>query len=198
MGIHSLEKMFAQSPWLLHSTPRGLLYIQVLIDATSYQLVKTQLSILDGILLIIERHQQQRLKNLTYPNAKTEEVIMNEQLNERCHVIIHSHAAAAAAGNLIPVPGLGIAADITAMTSMCMSLASVMGRNISEEVAKGLAIAALKSTILKQPIRVLTKEISKFVPFVGQLVAPAISVAILESAGWSMVNNLESAALPTH
>ncbi|EKO3686115.1 hypothetical protein P0F07_000885 [Vibrio metschnikovii] len=118
---------------------------------------------------------------------------MNQQLNERCHVIIHSHAAAAAAGNLIPVPGLGIAADITAMTSMCMSLASVMGRNISEEVAKGLAIAALKNTILKQPIRVLSKEISKFVPFVGQLIAPAISVAILESAGWSMVNNLDLA-----
>ncbi len=109
--------MFDQSLRLLHSTPRGLLYIQVLIDATSYQLVKTQLSILDDILLTLERHQQQRLKNHTYPNGKTGEVIMNEQLNERFHVIIHSHAAAA--GNLIPVPGLGIAADITAMTSMC-------------------------------------------------------------------------------
>lgn len=115
---------------------------------------------------------------------------MNEQQRSRCHTIIHSHAAAAVVGNLVPVPGVGIAADITVMTSMCMSLCAVFGGNISEEVAKGLAIAAMKDTILKQPLRVLTKEVTKFIPILGQLVAPAVSVAILETTGWSMADDL--------
>lgn len=116
---------------------------------------------------------------------------MTEEQRKKCHTIIHSHAVAAAAGNAIPVPGLGVAADITTMTTMAMSLSAVFGSSIPENVAKNMAIATIKSTLLKQPLKTIAKEVSKFIPGLGQIVAPSISVAMLESAGWAMANELE-------
>jgi len=115
---------------------------------------------------------------------------MTAEQNTRCHAIIHTAAAAAGAGNMIPVPGTGVAADMVAMTAMSVSLAAVFGGNLSEEAARGLAFAAIKNTMLKQPIKVLAKELSKLVPFLGQIVAPTISVTLIEAAGWSIAEDL--------
>lgn len=125
---------------------------------------------------------------------------MTPEQESSCHKIIHSCAAGAAAGNLIPVPGTGIAADMVAMTAMTMSLAGVFGGSLTDEAAKGIAIAAIKNTMLKQPIKTLTKELSKFIPFVGQIVAPSISAIMLEAAGWSIAKELDrkfSSSTPT-
>ena len=118
---------------------------------------------------------------------------MNNMSNEErntCANIIHAHAVAAAAGNMIPVPGAGFAADTITMTTMAMALAAVFGENIPKSVAEAMAIAALKKTMLKQPIKVVAKELSKFIPFLGQIVAPAVSVAMLEAAGWCMAEEM--------
>lgn len=117
---------------------------------------------------------------------------MTKNQKNKCHTIIHSHAVAAAAGNAVPVPGLGIAADMITMATMAMSLCAVFGGNISQEAAKTLAIATLKNTMLKQPIRTLTKELSKIVPGLGQVVAPSIAVVMIEAAGWVLANELEA------
>ena len=116
---------------------------------------------------------------------------MTEDQESKCHYIIHSHAVAAAAGNAVPVPGLGIAADMVTMTSMTMSLCAVFGGSLTQEAAKALAIATIKHTMLKQPIKTLTKELSKLIPGLGQIVAPSISVVMLESAGWVLAKELE-------
>jgi len=115
---------------------------------------------------------------------------MTEEEKSKCQKIIHGHAAAAAAGNLIPAPGVGIAVDTVTMTTMAMALASVFGGSMTESVAKNMATSAIIATIKKQPLRVITKEISKVLPFIGQLVAPTISVAMLESAGWLLADDL--------
>lgn len=115
---------------------------------------------------------------------------MTEEEKSKCEKIIHFHAAAAGAGNLIPIPGTGIAADTITMTTMAMTLASVFGGSITEAVAKNMAINAIKATMLKQPIKTLTKELSKFIPFLGQVVAPTISIAMLEAAGWALAEEL--------
>ena len=122
---------------------------------------------------------------------------MTENEERKCHAIIHTHAAACAAGNLVPVPVLGCSADIVAMGSMCMCLASVFGGSITEEVAKGMAIAALKRTLLKHPIKVVTKELLKVVPILGQIVAPTLSAVMIEAAGWAMAKELEQKAKNT-
>ena len=115
---------------------------------------------------------------------------MTDDEKSKCQKIIHGHAAAAAAGNLVPIPAVGLATDTVTMTTMAMALAAVFGGSISESVAKNLAINAIIATIKKQPIRIIAKEISKVVPIVGQLVAPSISVAMLESAGWLLADEL--------
>jgi len=116
---------------------------------------------------------------------------MTEEQKKRCQKIIHAHAATAAAGNAVPVPGLGVATDIVTMTSMTMALCAVFGGNLTEEASKALAITTIKHTMLKQPIKTMTKELSKLIPFLGQVVAPSISVVMLESAGWTMAQDLE-------
>lgn len=116
---------------------------------------------------------------------------MTDEENTKCHAIIHSHAVAAAAGNAVPVPGLGVAVDIATMTTMCMALSTVFGSSIPENVAKGMAVTAIKSTMLKQPIKTIAKELSKFVPFLGSVVASSVSLAMLEAAGWVLAKELD-------
>lgn len=116
---------------------------------------------------------------------------MTPDQESSCHKIIHTAAATAAAGNLIPVPGTGVAVDVLVMASMTMSLASVFGGSLTHEVAKGMAIAAIKNTMLKQPIKTLTKELSKLIPGLGQVVSPSISAIMLEAAGWSIAKDLD-------
>lgn len=117
---------------------------------------------------------------------------MTDDQTKKCHSIIHGHAVAVAAGNAVPVPGLGVAADMVAMTTMTMSLCAVFGGNITEATAKTLAIAALKNTMLKQPIKTLARELSKLIPGLGQVVAPSIAVVMIEAAGWVLAKELEA------
>lgn len=117
---------------------------------------------------------------------------MTQEDEAKCHAIIHSHAVAAGAGNVVPVPGLGVAADIVTMTTMTMALSGVFGGNISENVARSIAVATIKRTVLKQPIKTVAKELSKLIPGLGQVVAPTVSVTMLEAAGWAIAKELES------
>lgn len=120
---------------------------------------------------------------------------MTDSQEKKSHAIIHSHAVACGVGNMIPVPVLGgISADIVTMGSMCMCLAAVFGGSITEEVAKGMAIAALKRTLIKYPGKFVAKELVKFVPGVAQIVAPALSIVMIEAAGWCMAKELEQRA----
>jgi uncharacterized protein (DUF697 family) len=115
---------------------------------------------------------------------------MNEEQKKKCHAIIHTHAVAAAAGNALPLPGAGVAVDLVTMTTLAMSLCAVFGGTITEEAAKTLAIASMKNTLLRSPMRVLARELSKFLPGLGQVVAPSIAVVMIESAGWVLANDL--------
>ena len=116
---------------------------------------------------------------------------MTEAQRRRCRAIIHGHAATAAAGNAVPVPGLGVAVDMVTMTTMTMALCAVFGGSITEEAATSLSIATLKITMLRQPIRTVARELSKLVPGLGLVVAPAVTVAMLEAAGWTLARELE-------
>jgi uncharacterized protein (DUF697 family) len=117
---------------------------------------------------------------------------MTEDQEKKCHAIIHAHAVAAAGGNAVPVPGLGIAVDMVTMTTLAMSLCAVFGGSMQQEAAKTLAIAAMKNTMLKAPIKTLARELSKLIPGLGQVVAPSISIVMIEAAGWTLAKELEA------
>lgn len=116
---------------------------------------------------------------------------MTEAQRSKCHTIIHTAAITAGGGNAVPVPGLGLAADTVALVGMAVSLASVFGRSLPSSVAKTMAVDALKKTILRQPIKVLMKEFSKFIPGLGWAFAATVSAGLVEAAGWSLANDLE-------
>ena len=117
---------------------------------------------------------------------------MTNEERKKCGDIIHTHAIAAAAGNAVPLPGLGIAVDTITMTTMATALANVFGSSIQENVARAMAINAIKNVVLKNPIKVVAKELSKVIPILGQLLSPALSVFMLESAGWSIAEDLSN------
>lgn len=122
---------------------------------------------------------------------------MTSEQEAKCHAIIHSHAVACGAGNAVPIVGLGIAVDVVTMTTMACALAAVFGTdNLPSEVAKGIAIGAIKKQFLKQPIKTIGKELVKLIPVPGlnSAVAAAVSAGFLESAGWVMAKDLEARA----
>jgi len=108
-----------------------------------------------------------------------------------CRRIIHSAAVTAGAGNLVPIPGFGIAVDLVTMTGMTIALANVFGGSIPKAVAEGLSIAALKETALKQPVKTITKELSRFIPPIGLLIAPTLSIGMIEAAGWNIARQMD-------
>lgn len=61
---------------------------------------------------------------------------MTEEQEKKCHAIIHSCAVACAAGNVAPIPGLGLATDMVAMTTMTMSLAGVFGGDLLKKLLR--------------------------------------------------------------
>ena len=116
---------------------------------------------------------------------------MTKEQKKKCHKIIHAHAVAAAAGNAVSVPGLGVAADFTTMATMAMSLSAVFGGDVKENVEKNITIATLKKTVLNKPIKTVVKEVSKLIPVAGQIVSSSFSLTMVESAGWAMAHELE-------
>ena len=61
---------------------------------------------------------------------------MTNEMRTKCQFIIHGHAVACGAGNAIPVPGLGIAADIGTMTSMACALQQFLEKILRKMFAK--------------------------------------------------------------
>lgn len=119
---------------------------------------------------------------------------MTHEQNVRCHAIIHSAAVAAGAGNAVPIPGLGLAADTGALAGMAIGLASVFGQTLPASVAKAMAVDALKKAVLRQPVKVIAKELSKLVPWFGSAFAATVSIGIVEAAGWSLAYDFEREA----
>lgn len=117
---------------------------------------------------------------------------MTNTQKTQCHAIIHSAAVAAGGGNALPVPALGLAADTAALAGMAIALASVFGQNIGESVAKAAAVDALKKTLLKQPVKVIAKELSKIIPVFGSIFAATVSVGLVEAAGWSLAGEFDA------
>ena len=57
---------------------------------------------------------------------------MTEHQRKKCRAIIHTHAVAAAIGNLIPIHGLGIASDLFFMRLMTTKLCVVFENDSTE------------------------------------------------------------------
>ena len=119
---------------------------------------------------------------------------MTPEDKSKCKRIINSWSAIDGASNIIPLPGLGVAADITSLSMMARELAGVFGIDKTAAAAKGLVVATLKRVLMKQPIKAVGKELCKLIPFAGQALSASISVAIAEATGWAMAEQFSKSA----
>ena len=120
---------------------------------------------------------------------------MTTDQKNRCHAIIHMSAVVAGAGNIVPIPGVGAAADMAVLTSMAIALAAVFGQELSGAAARGAAYAALKRLIIKQPAKYAVKECGKIIPSLGSAIAAIVSVGLAEAAGWQLANEFDRKGL---
>lgn len=116
---------------------------------------------------------------------------MTDEERGKCHWIIHTAAVATAGPIVFPVPGLGVAADMTVMATMAVSLAAVFGKELTTASATGLAYGTMKNVICQQPSKYLKKELAKVIPFFGQAISAGISVALTEAAGWQLADSFD-------
>lgn len=120
---------------------------------------------------------------------------MTKEQKKQCHIIIHTAAVTAGGCNAFPAPGLGLAADTSALVGMAMALAAVFGKDVATSAARGMAVAAVKRTMLKQPLKMVGKELGKVLPFLGWAFAASVSAGLVEAAGWSLAVEFEQKSL---
>ncbi len=133
---------------------------------------------------------------------------MSSSQKNKCHAIIHTAGAAGAAGNAVPIPGTGIAADLGALSGMVIGLSEVfdcsldeivilLGKKVGMEAAKKAGAEGLKEVakiiakeFLKEEGKKVAAEFVKYVPVVGNATAAALSVASVENMGWKLADEL--------
>lgn len=128
-----------------------------------------------------------------------------ERVAQSCRSEVKSKSLLAAGGNIIPLPGMDIAIDMTLMVSMIHSInhkfglsdAQIGELDSSSRVFLGNFIAQtgaqfagrmvtkllLQSVVQKQIAKVAGKQALKFIPIVGQVVSGSISYATLRYIG---------------
>lgn len=134
---------------------------------------------------------------------------MSSSQKNKCHMIIHAAAASAAAGSAVPVPGMGIAADLGALTGMVIGLANVfdcslkemaalLGKKVGSETASKVAAQGVKEVakrlakefLKEEGGKAAVSEFTKYVPLVGQVVSAGLAAKAIENIGWKLASEL--------
>ncbi len=108
---------------------------------------------------------------------------MTKAEKHQCEDIIHGHAWAVIGGSLIP--GVGTPINVAALTTMTMALANVFNVSMSETLAATTAVNALKEFAGKMVV----SEFVKIFPGLGSIASAALTVTMIESAGWQIAEN---------
>ncbi|MDM5201518.1 hypothetical protein QUF79_26165 [Fictibacillus enclensis] len=132
-----------------------------------------------------------------------------EEIRKECRALVNKRASASAAASIVPIPGMDVGADITIMMELLPTINEKFGLapNQIEKLdatLKGKVIVVLTSmgsefagkVITKKMIglllkkagkKIAVKQVSKFVPLVGQAVAAGISFGAMKYLGNSHV-----------
>jgi uncharacterized protein (DUF697 family) len=142
-------------------------------------------------------------------NLATATLVELEEVKKSCCAMVTKRAVASGAAVLVPIPGTDIAADIGMLLELIPAINKqfgLSGENLNElnpqfkifilDIIKKLGAQMAGQAITKQLIlqalkkvglRVAAKSVIKFIPFVGQVAAVAISVAAMKYVGNSQV-----------
>lgn len=132
-------------------------------------------------------------------------------LRDECKSMVTTRAGLSAGAAVVPIPGADIGADVTLLLEMIptinrkfgltpeqidqldpqikkillVSITSIGSELIGKMVTKQLVMQVLK----RVGIRVATKSIAKFIPFLGQALAASISFGVMRMVGNSHVDD---------
>ncbi len=115
---------------------------------------------------------------------------MTEIEKEKCHVIIHgaATAAAAAAAGLAQLPGSDNAIIVPIQVAMITSLGHVFDISLSESATKSILATAL-ATITG---RAISQLFVGWIPILGNAINASTAFAITEKIGWHIADDFSS------
>ncbi len=128
-----------------------------------------------------------------------------EEIRRQCKQMVVKRAVVSGAVNLVPIPGLDIAADVGLLMQLLPAINNKFGLspeqiekldpqtraivyglvvNTGTQLAGKVITKQLIVTVLKRVgIRVGARQVAKFIPIVGQGAALAISIAAMKTIG---------------
>jgi uncharacterized protein (DUF697 family) len=131
------------------------------------------------------------------------------RIREECRSMVTKRASASALAAAIPVPGADIGADVAIMLELLPAINRKFGltpeqiEQLDEETKKIILVLITSigselvgKTITKQLItkllkkagaRIATKQVTKYIPFIGQAVSAGISFAAMKYLGNSHI-----------
>ena len=107
---------------------------------------------------------------------------MTADQRSKCHAIIHTASASAAAvgAGLAQLPGSDNAAITPIQLAMTVSLGAVFGIQLTQSAAA----AALASVAAATVGRAVSQVLVGWIPFVGNAINASTAAALTESVGW--------------
>lgn len=138
-------------------------------------------------------------------------------VRQECYSLVNKRAGLSAGAAVVPVPGADIGADVALLLEMIPSINRRFGLSteqvdqLDEDVKRIILVAAsslgsqmigkivTKEAIVfllkKMGVRVATKSVAKFVPFIGSAIAAGVSYGVMRSVGNSHVDDCYRVAL---
>lgn len=132
------------------------------------------------------------------------------EIRESCKSMVNKRATASAAAAVIPLPGVDIGADVAIMLELLPSINRRFGlspeqidqldsetkRQVfviltslgSKLVGKTITKEAVTLLLKKVGTRVATKQVTKYIPFIGQAVSAGISFGAMKYLGNSHID----------
>ena len=171
--------------------------------------------LIDDISNSLDKLKRQRFIADVNITSKT----MLEEKRNLSEKLISKYSALSALNAVNPIPGLDVSVDISLLYKMSLDIQSIYGLNkeqmdyqshlLKEDnskllIAKAVHFAsryvgkeALLLLLKKAGISLASKEVSKWIPFVGTAIAALIGYKLTSSIGNDMLNDAEEIATET-
>ena len=140
-----------------------------------------------------------------------------EQVKQECMQLVNKRALLSGAAAAVPLPGVDISADITIMIELLTEINKRFGlseeqigqldlerkkvllviiSSVGNELAgKTVSATVVRSLLKKVSSRIAARQVSRFVPLMGQAVSAGISFAAMRYLGRNHVNQCYQIAL---
>lgn len=118
---------------------------------------------------------------------------MTDEQKKKCHAIIHTASASAAAvgGGLAQIPGSDNAVITPIQLTMTISLGHVFGKSLTQSTA----LAAIGSVAASTVGRTVSQFLIGWIPGVGNIVNASTAASLTEALGWAIAKEFDEGTL---